>query len=105
MYGGFGMTIGYITDADDMLHDIEEMDRKNKGILTDVKRFGIIRAANRMGIKVTDEEGVQRLSRMYALSVENIKRAFIEPLPSGSIQDHAMARFSAVVLNNIDEPL
>lgn len=40
---------GFISDAEDMMHDLEEIDRRDAGVLTDVKRATIRRAAKRLG--------------------------------------------------------
>lgn len=70
---------GFISGEEDMLHDFDEIDRRNAGILTDVKRGTIIRAAKILGYSAKDEEGVASLASSYGLSVEDVKRALTEP--------------------------
>jgi hypothetical protein len=70
---------GSISDADDMLHDFEEIDRRNAGILTDAKRATIIRAAKLLGYSVDNERGMSSLAVSYAVSIEDVMRALTEP--------------------------
>jgi hypothetical protein len=94
------MREGYISDADDMLHDIEEMDRRDKGILTDAKRDTIISVAGILGYTAADDEGVASLAGAYQLSTEDVKRALTEPRQPRSVQERAMVRFTAVVMGD-----
>lgn len=70
---------GFISGEEDMLHDFDEIDRRNAGVLTEVKRDTIIRAAKVLGYTATDEKGVASLASSYALSIEDVKRALTEP--------------------------
>jgi hypothetical protein len=75
---------GWISGEEDMLHDIEEMDRRDAGVLTDVKRDVINLAAKILGYTASDEKGVASLSSMYGLSVEDVKRALGDRKPEKS---------------------
>ena len=73
---------GFISGEEDMLHDLEEMDRRDAGILTRVKRHTVIHNAGILGYSVDNEEGVASIAEMYALSVDDVKRALTEPFPA-----------------------
>jgi hypothetical protein len=49
------------------------------------------------------EENLLSLAEMYALSVEDVKRAVTEPRPQRTQQERAMARFNSVVLGGDPE--
>lgn len=75
---------GFISGEEDMLHDLEEIDRRDAGILTLVKRDSITLAAKLLGYTADNYENVASLADMYALSVDDVKRALTEPFPSCS---------------------
>jgi hypothetical protein len=94
------MREGSISGKEDMFHDIEEMDRRNAGILTAVKRIAIINVAEVLEYSASNEENLVSLAEMYAVSVEDVKQALTEPLPQRTQQDRAMTRFSSVTQGN-----
>lgn len=94
------MRKGWISGKEDMLHDVEEMDRRDAGILTDVKRFAITNVAEVLEYSASNEENLASLAEMYVVSVEDVKRALTEPLPQRMRQDSAMTRFGSVVQGN-----
>jgi hypothetical protein len=60
---------GFVTDAEDILHDFDEIDRANDGILTDDKIMMIKLAIEIAGAHVTPE----RLAENHRVSLDDVK--------------------------------
>jgi hypothetical protein len=69
---------GFISGEEDMLHDLEEIDRRDAGVLTSDKRHLILDAAEVLGYSASDEEGVSELSSMYDVKVEDVRQVLSE---------------------------
>ncbi|TLX16694.1 hypothetical protein [Rhizobium sp. MHM7A] len=65
---------GFISDAEDILHDIEEIDRRNEGILTPAKIASIKRYVKRGGELASPEW----LAINFKVSVEDVNRVIDE---------------------------
>ena len=61
---------GFVSDTDDMLYDIDEIDRKNEGILTEAKVDSIRQFARLGGVTAN----VEYLARNFSVSVEDVER-------------------------------
>lgn len=68
---------GFISDADDMMHDMDEMDRRDEGILTTVKRSSIKRFLKRGGAIAEPEF----LAENFKVSLEDVHRVIREMAP------------------------
>lgn len=68
----------YISDAEDILFDIEEQDRLDAGILTNVKRDSINMMREFKEISITDEERVIWIAKNYLLSCDDVRRALVD---------------------------
>jgi len=65
---------GFISDAEDMLHDFDEIDRLNEGKLTPGKIDSIKRAARYGGTMASPEW----LAKNYGVPVEDVIRLLAE---------------------------
>lgn len=65
---------GFISDAKDMLHDFDEIDRLNEGKLTPVKIDSIKRAARYGGTMASPDW----LARNYSVPVEDVIKLLAE---------------------------
>jgi hypothetical protein len=68
----------YISDAEDMMFDIEEQDRLDAGILTNVKRDSINMMLRFRAISIDDEEQVIWLAKNYRLTCGDVRRALVD---------------------------
>ncbi|MCS4088479.1 hypothetical protein [Rhizobium sp. BK176] len=68
---------GFISGEEDMMHDFDEYDRRNAGVMTPEKRYAIVRAAERQGYSESDDE-MSLLSSLYDVPVEDAKRVVAE---------------------------
>ena len=68
----------YISDAEDMLFDIEERDRLDAGILTNVKRDSINMMREFEEMSIADEERVVWIAKNYLLSCDDVRRALLD---------------------------
>jgi hypothetical protein len=75
---------GFISGEEDMLHDLEEYDRRNAGVLTPEKRDALVSVAEQFGYSASDEDGVSELSSMYDVNVEDVKRVLTEARSLGN---------------------
>jgi hypothetical protein len=67
----------YISDAEDILFDIEEMDRRDAGILTNVKRDSINRMRKFMN-SFDHEDRVIHLAKNFRLSCDDVRKALAD---------------------------
>jgi hypothetical protein len=75
---------GFISGEEDMLHDLEEIDRRDAGVLTPDKRDALVNAVEQFGYSASDENDVSELSSMYDLNVEDVKRVLTEARSLGT---------------------
>jgi hypothetical protein len=66
---------GYVSAEEDMMHDFDEYDRRNAGVMTPVKQDTVVRVATRMGYSENDDEKMALLARMYGVPTDDAKRA------------------------------
>jgi hypothetical protein len=69
---------GFISGEEDMMHDFDELDRRNAGVITRVKRHTVVRAAEMMGYSESNDEEMTLLSEMYDVPIADAKRAVAE---------------------------
>lgn len=82
--------------------DCSKQIRERAVIVDAVSLVGIalFKVAEVLEYSASNEENLVSLAEMYAVSVEDVKRALTEPLPQRTRQDSAITRFGSVVQGN-----